>query len=578
MHVLARIPGSRDGSKVTKIALLVLLTAAVISLAQVTKPLRDRSLPAGGGTCRIAGRVTDKDSGQPVARATVALVGADSSLQQEVVADADGRYEFAGVAPGEYAVWAGPPELRATHLTQVFGQPNPTVSSAPPAPNIELKPGETRTGLDIALARALAIEGRVLDPWGDPMANARLEIRQTSGRPVPASGESDDRGVYRLFGLAPGRYRVCATPVARFVEEATLEAARFVRTCYPDSIAEAGAGDVVLAITDATDIDIRMQRTGTYTVSGSIVGVGGALVDRAYVSAFSQDDSQLNAGSDSRGDQFVVKGLAPGRYFLYAGLMGPPEETRPDRDRHRDAGFAWVDISGGDVSGVVIPLSSAQTLSGRVLFESGAPPRSGGPAMVVQTRAIDLTLPGAVASLSPSSPVDEKLGFTLNGLYRLPLVVGIYNLPDGWVVKAVRFDGQDVIDRSVDLGNPDGSRRLEFVLTDRVADAAVRVTDEQGQPVTACRLVVLPADPERWKGASLQTRTTPSPDGVIKLGARAPGDYLIAALTDADYEVLVRQPTRRLEALAAVATRVTLGEGDTRTFEMQLTALPGAAR
>jgi hypothetical protein len=64
----------------------------------------------------------------------------------------------------------------------------------------------------------------------------------------------------------------------------------------------------------------------------------------------------------------------------------------------------------------------------------------------------------------------------------------------------------------------------------------------------------------------------------MKLGPRPAGDYLVAALTEADYENLVSERARRLEALAALATRITLVEGDHRTIDIQLIALPRGAR
>ena len=66
-------------------------------------------------------------------------------------------------------------------------------------------------------------------------------------------------------------------------------------------------------------------------------------------------------------------------------------------------------------------------------------------------------------------------------------------LPDGWAVKSVRVDRRDVTDIPVDLGDAEAPRHLEIVLTNRVANASVRVTDEQGQADTSYRLVILPA-------------------------------------------------------------------------------------
>jgi hypothetical protein len=43
---------------------------------------------------------------------------------------------------------------------------------------------------------------------------------------------TDDRGAFRLFGLAPGEYRVCATPRSMVVNNAQE---RPIRTCYPSA-------------------------------------------------------------------------------------------------------------------------------------------------------------------------------------------------------------------------------------------------------------------------------------------------------------------------------------------------------
>ena len=48
-----------------------------------------------------------------------------SERSREVVADAQGRYEITAIEPGEYTLFAGPGEYRATHLRQAFGQPGP---------------------------------------------------------------------------------------------------------------------------------------------------------------------------------------------------------------------------------------------------------------------------------------------------------------------------------------------------------------------------------------------------------------------------------------------------------------------
>lgn len=554
---------------------VLLFLAVIVAHAQTQAPPRDPSAPARSTTAAtIAGRVTEQGSGLPIARAIVMLARPGSPAELETVADADGRYAFTDVEPAEYVVQAGPPELRATHLQQIVGQSEPGgMPTTQRASTVRVKAGERRFGVDIDLVRALAIEGMVVDPWDEPMASVRIEIKRMDGTTFPAHRESDDRGLFRAFGLPPGRYRVCAAVGSGYVDAA--DASRLVRTCHPASVTEAGASDVVLTTADVSGIDIRMQRTGAYSLSGSIVDSAGAPVDAAHMSAYSLDARDLSTHGSSRNGQFTLKGVTPGRHVV-VGAIGCPPDQRCATERPLEMGYAWIEVT-GDLTGVAVSLSRAATLKGRVVFEGGPMPAPNRLTMVVQTMP-PAGMDRPVPSQPPFSAVDDNREFTLTGIYRLPLIVGIRGLPDGWAVRAVRLDRRDVTDIPVDLGDPEAPRPLEIVLTNRVAHGSVRVTDEQGQPVTTYRLVVLPADPARWSRGIWPMETTPSPDGVVKLGPRVPGEYLIAALRQADVETLWRGAGRRLDDLAAIATRVRLVEGDTRTFDLSLKALPPAVR
>ena len=80
-------------------------------------------------------------------------------------------------------------------------------------PPIELRDGETRDNVDIALWRAFAVEGRVVDDAGEPIANADVNISPWESPSTMSMGrprQTDDRGMFRIFGLRPGQYRICA--------------------------------------------------------------------------------------------------------------------------------------------------------------------------------------------------------------------------------------------------------------------------------------------------------------------------------------------------------------------------------
>src|SRR6185437_9686955 len=178
--------------------------------AQAAPVARDARPPADTAAT-ISGRITDKESGRPIPAATASVKGTDAKVVT-VRADADGRYVIAGLRPGAYTVWASPGEQRATHLQQAFDRPAPmNFFAEPPSPNLTLQSGEARTDIDIALVRTLAIEGRVVDPFDEPMAGVEVMVTKAdNGLPLANGVFSDDRGEYRLFGLAPGRYHVCA--------------------------------------------------------------------------------------------------------------------------------------------------------------------------------------------------------------------------------------------------------------------------------------------------------------------------------------------------------------------------------
>lgn len=523
----------------------------------------------------ISGLISEQGSGRPLSGALVTLWSSGSwERSREAVTDAQGRYEISAVDPGEYALVAGPGESRATHLRHAFGSPVPMEGqSAILRSTLELKPGEVRSDVNISLVRALAIEGRILNQYEEPMAEVPVQAIRANGVAVIAEPVfSDDRGLFRLWGLAPGRYRVCATPERRSILEPADDGARFVRTCHLASTSETSAADLVLDTNDATGIDIRMQRAGTYSVTGSVIDATGAAVDGGFVGA-SRDDREVSGNDLTSHGRFVLKGLAPGRYFLHAGVGGPanPSDLHPPA-RERELGYSTFVVDGSDLSGVDVQLSKGRTIAGRLIFEGGRAPRASGLHMSVQTRIADDAL-SVVGGRPPFSPVTDNLEFELKELFQLPLVVGVAGLPEGWATRGIRLDGRDITDLPTNLGGAPPRARLEIVVTNRVAVATVRVSDERGAPDRSYLTVVLPADPNRWKGTVWAVESVPSRDGVVALGPRLPGDYLVAAIPREDYSVLLRNPAR-IESLASVAQRVRLTEGNNPPLELRVVRLP----
>lgn len=526
--------------------------------------------PQGGS---ISGRVTDNASGQPLPRMVVTLFDKDHSAIAESVTNDEGRFLFEKVPAGKYAVLAAHDEHRSTYLRQWFGESEPAERFGGPSTlPIVVAEGESRTGIDLALIRALAIEGQVLDPFDQPMdaVNVDATVLSADGdRSVTGGASTDDRGRYRIYGLRPGRYRVCAMPHSSVLGRASVrgpEGASLARTCYPS-----GAGsDLVISTADVSAIDIRVQRAGSRSITGMVTDSRGVAADGATVEAFPDDLFLLPGSATTSNGAFTMTGLLPGRYTLRAA----PGDARPGaRDPRRPApesGFATVDVRDVDAGGISIAMTKTTSVRGRVVFE-GTPPRT------LESRIVIVAAPferrAHIFDPPSTGPVGEDRAFELTDVSSLPVVIRAEWVPNGWVLKAVHYAGSDVTYTPVDFTRRAAAENLEVVMTNRVARPSVRVIDEKGAPLTEYHVVTLPADPARWVFGPSLTAGKPDADGARPIDPLLPGDYLIAALSLTDWAAVSRG-TLSPESLASVATRVTLAAGDTRVLELKIVKVP----
>lgn len=101
-------------------------------------------------------------------------------------------------------------------MDPVYVPPNPVFGQGR---IVNLGADDAVEGIDFKLTRGGVIRGRVMDAGGLPVIEERISLTQVDekGAAVPAANPvwanymmytTDDRGVYRLYGLSPGRYKV----------------------------------------------------------------------------------------------------------------------------------------------------------------------------------------------------------------------------------------------------------------------------------------------------------------------------------------------------------------------------------
>src|SRR6185369_6307235 len=156
----------------------------------------------------VSGRITLKDKGVPGV-AIGLRKGGDGFSQfegfQTASTDQDGFYRIAHVAAGSYAIMVCAP---------AFVAPNPYGGGK--QKNVLVAEDENVEGINFELVRGGVITGRVTDADERPVIDQQVNVYsaelfdQKIQRTVyaVASVQTDDRGIYRLFGLAPGRYKV----------------------------------------------------------------------------------------------------------------------------------------------------------------------------------------------------------------------------------------------------------------------------------------------------------------------------------------------------------------------------------
>ncbi|MDQ3908037.1 MAG: carboxypeptidase-like regulatory domain-containing protein, partial [Acidobacteriota bacterium] len=148
----------------------------------------------------ITGRVVTA-SGEPVTNATVSVTRMNApSPSRPSPAGADGSFVVSGLEPGVYRVTASAPS---------YIQLDPESSRA--------ETHRVGDSVTITLIKGGVINGKVRDSEGQPVVGVRVRallVKDADGQPAAgvASVErvTDDRGVYRLYGLQPGTYVVSA--------------------------------------------------------------------------------------------------------------------------------------------------------------------------------------------------------------------------------------------------------------------------------------------------------------------------------------------------------------------------------
>jgi protocatechuate 3,4-dioxygenase beta subunit len=554
------------------------------------------SRPAKTGSGRIVGRVFSAESGTPLRRAQVRIVGPDIGAKSSLT-DAQGRYEFRDLPAGRFTLSAS----KAGYVNVQYGQSRPHESGRP----IELAEKQVVDKADINMPRGGVISGRIVDEFGEPVADAMVSaMRQTwmAGRrrfvPAGRPGQTNDLGQFRMYGLPPGDYYVSATLRNAEVMMFDMMGAQggptgstptsgYAPTYFPGTPSPAEAQKVTLVVgqesqqTDFALLPVKLSR-----VSGVVLTSDGKPVENAMVNLVPLSRTgdvglmmMTTSSRTTKDGHFSVNGVAPGDYtlnarsirvttseggdFMFAARMGGPGGD--------DAEFAAMPLSvaGEDLANVMVVTSKGATALGRVTFEGGSKPVLNG-LRVNAVPADPSDGPMMVGGSNAAAKADGS--FELKGLagHRL---IRVANLPTGWMLKSVTLNGKDITDAGAEFKGSEQVTNLEIVATSKVTEITGAVTDSNGAPMKEYTVVVFSDDPEQWALPMSRwiTGARPDQDGRFKIRSMPAGSYYAIAL---DYiESGAWSDPELLDRLKTRAKRFTLADGQTETIDLKVSEI-----
>jgi len=397
------------------------------------------------------------------------------------ITDAKGEYRITNVPPGNYDV---SPSAAAYVVEGVSNGVRTLI----------VNEGGTIENLDFSLIRGGVITGRVVDSDGRPVIEEEVYLSPDGpsyGSPLPAA-ITDDRGIYRIFGLRPGKYKVAAGK--NDVGPSSTGPPRgavYSRTYYPGATDPAQATVIQISNgSETTNIDITFGRTLTrHTASGRVVNgqTGQPIPDVRYniIQFFGPSSTSSHRGSlTNQKGEFKLENLTPGQYAIFVG----PEEGKEWRSE--ELRFTIVDE---DVTGLVVKTVESASLSGVVVLEG------------TYDKAVLEQLSNARLVVFVATEKSLQRGGTMGVETRLR--------PDG----SFRFGGLPAGSATFlpDLSEPFRIIRIERAGIIQTSDLEVK----QGEDITGVRIVLGYADGAIRGMIAIENGAMP-PNGRVFLGAR----------------------------------------------------------
>jgi hypothetical protein len=514
-------------------------------------------------TSSITGRVVN-ESGQPLPNASVSAQAVGSRERSETATDREGVFKLSGLKPVPYTVSA----YMAAYIS-----PSMELESGSPK---QYKVGDSVT---LVLIKGGVITGTVTTAAGDPVVRigvwARMIGNDKNKGPIAGGmvreSLTDDRGVYRIYGLPTGTYIVGAGASRNYTYSEGSAFDTLLPTYAPSSIRDTAAEITVRAGEETANIDIRYRGEPGRTISGVARGLqvdenfGLAVHLTSIEAGSSQSDLSYFQRSERAG--FVFFGIADGDYYLTAQANGRTGEREISEPK-------LIKVRGADIEGIELTTSPMASITGRVVLEDSKAtecsekdrPRFSETFISAWHRQTEATKtqPQILWNFGAPVPADAQGNITLRNLAPSQYYFAARFSAKSWYLQSISFapaaakTGKpiDAARNWITVKTGDKLSGLTVTLAQGAASLNGQIALREGESLPEKMFVYLvPAEKEkaddllRFYGAAV------GPDGKIAMNSIAPGRYWVVAQPANDE---ANSPVRKLRSPDAAETRTRL--------------------
>ena len=491
----------------------------------------------------IKGRVLS--DGQAVTNASITVSSVNSPRHTRTVPSNDnGDFEIKSLELGMYRL-----EVNAAAYVSLPVDPDEQIHRI----------GDSVT---VNMIKGGVITGKVSTADNDPVVAVRVrammirdENGQRSQQPVQSFDRfTDDRGVYRIFGLLPGTYVVFAG--GRGLWGAGANAYDNDAPSFAPSSTRDTAEEISLARGEERTIDIRYRGTSGHSVSGNVKAA--TTPDSRWVTiklervVNSEPDVRVSTYiRDAQGFEFT--GVADGNYLVSADYGSQSGEVLRSEAKR-------ITVNGADITGIELTVKPLASVAGVVTLESSTIEECKGKARpLIEETLVSIQRNRSSKSLLQSSP-DGVGAFQLRNLEAGQYNFDIRFFPRYWYLRSLTMPGTK--DSTIDLARNwlilkagDRVSGVKATLAEGASSISGRVELSEEQRSAQIVVYVVPSKSDKADEVLRHFAAPVAEDGSFSMDRVPPGRYwTLAKIVTSEKEASTA--ALRLPAMAEFRVRL----------------------